>query len=300
MSGAQARVGLLGLGIMGGAYAHHLLRGGFEVVGYDPSKGAAAAFAERGGRPLDGPAAVAESAEILLLALPSEAALRETAAACAPALRPGAVVAEMSTLPLSAKDEARAVVEAAGAVMLDCPVSGTGAQAAVGDLVVFVSGDEAGADRLAPVFAAIARDVRRVGPFGAGMKLKCVANLLVSIHNLAAAEALLLAEKSGLDLRMTLDAVAGGAGGSRMLDLRGPLMVEGRYQPATMKMDVYIKDVMLILEQARACGCPTPLMAATLPYYLAALAQGRDKEDTAALFEVLRQMAEPKGGTAWE
>jgi 3-hydroxyisobutyrate dehydrogenase-like beta-hydroxyacid dehydrogenase len=123
------------------------------------------------------------------------------------------------------------------------------------------------------------------------MKLKYVANLLVSIHNLAAAEALLLAEKSGLDLQMVYEAICAGAGSSRMFEVRGPLMVECRYEPATMSMGLYQKDLALIMDHARDVECPVPLMAATLPFYSAALAQGRAREDTASLFAVLRQMA---------
>jgi putative dehydrogenase len=288
---ASPRVGIVGLGIMGRAYAANLARAGFAVRGFDPEPEAMAALAGCGGDGAADAGEVAQGCDHLLLALPSTEALEAVVEAIADRLRPGQVVAEMSTLPLAAKEAARARIEAQGAAMLDCPVSGTGAQAAAGDLVVFVSGNEEAGARIAPIFAGFARDVRHVGPFGAGMKLKLVANLLVSIHNLAAAEALLLAERSELDLRMTFDAIAAGAGSSRMFEVRGPLMLEGRYEPATMKMDVYIKDVMLILEQAREANCPVPLMAATLPYYLAGLAQGREKQDTAALFAVVRQMA---------
>lgn len=285
------RIGILGLGIMGRAYAANLRKAGYEVHGFDPAPEGGAALSDCGGQPHDSAAAVAAAADHLLLALPSVAALQAVVDEIAPALRPGMVVAEMGTLPLEAKTAAAERIEARGAALLDCPVSGTGAQAAAGDLVVFVSGDAEAGETLRPVFEGLARDVRHVGSFGAGIKLKYVANLLVSIHNLAAAEALMLAERSGLDLQMTFDAIAAGAGTSRMFEVRGPLMIEGRYEPATMKMDVYIKDVMLILEHARAVDCPVPLMAATLSYYSAALAQGRHKQDTAALFEVIRKLA---------
>jgi 3-hydroxyisobutyrate dehydrogenase-like beta-hydroxyacid dehydrogenase len=203
----------------------------------------------------------------------------------------------MGTLPLSAKEELRAAFERKGVQTLDCPVSGTGAQAAKGDLVIYVSGDDKAAETVRPVFEGFARDVRFVGPFGAGIKLKYIANLLVTVHNLAAAEALLLAQKSGLDLQLVLDAVTSGAGNSRMLEVRGPMMVDGVYEPATMKMDVYMKDLTLILDHARDVRCPTPLMSASLPFYVSALAQGRDKEDTAALFAVLQDMAKDTSGT---
>lgn len=287
-------VGIVGLGIMGGAYAANLIAKGFDVVGNDPAPEAQDALRAAGGSVAPDARAVAEGAEVVLLALASVKVLEQTVAAMAPELTPAHVVAEMGTLPIAAKEAAAAVVAATGAVMLDCPVSGTGAQAATGDLVVFASGDAAAFEKARPVFEGLARDVRHVGPFGHGMKLKLVANLLVTIHNLAAAEALLLAERSGLDLRMTYDAIRSGAGNSRMFEVRGPLMIDGRYEPATMKMDVYQKDLAIIMDHARDLGVPVPLMSAALPYYSAALAQGRHKEDTAALFAVLQQMTGSK------
>jgi len=289
---APAPVGIIGLGIMGAAYATNLLKGGIAVTGHDPATQAQEGLRTAGGTPLPGPREVAESAEILLFALPSAKVLEATVEAMLPALGPRHVIAEMGTLPLKAKEAARERVASTGAILVDCPVSGTGAQAAVADLVIFMSGDEAACDRLRPVFAPMARDIRHVGPFGAGMKVKLVANLLVTIHNLSTAEALIFAQRAGLDLNLVYDAVRTGAGGSRMFDIRAPLMIEGRYEPATMKMEVYMKDLSLIMEEAAAMGVPVPLMAASLPFYYAALAQGRHKEDTAALFAVLEQMTE--------
>lgn len=292
----KMKVGIIGLGIMGRAYAAQLCKAGYEVHGFDLAPEGMAELRELGGQPRESVADVARNADHLLIALPSIAALRAVVEEIAPALREGMVVAEMGTLPLEAKEEARAAIETHGAVMLDCPVSGTGAQAAKGDLVVYMSGDASASEFVRPIFESLASDVRHVGPFGAGMKLKYVANLLVSIHNLATAEALLLAERSGLDLQMTFDAIAsGGAGSSRMFEMRGPLMIKHEYEPATMKMDVYMKDVMLILEHARSVDCPVPLMATSLSYYSAALAQGRHKQDTAALFEVVGQLARREG-----
>lgn len=286
-------IGLIGLGIMGMAYAGNLSRKGFALVGYDPVPEARARLAALpGAAAVDSPADVAARADLILMALPSVAALEAVVAGMAPALRPGQVVAEMGTLPIPAKEAARDRLAQAGAVLMDCPVSGTGAQAEKGDLVVYLSGPEAAGARLRPVMEAIATDVKFVGPFGNGMKLKLVANLLVSIHNLATAEALMFAQRQGLDLRMVYDALAGGgAATSRMFEMRAPLMIEDRYEPATMKMDVYMKDVSLIMDQARAVDAPIPLMAATVPYYEAGLAQGRHKQDTAALFAVMAQMA---------
>lgn len=297
LSPSTAVVGIVGLGIMGLAYAQNLRKAGWRVTGFDVAAERAERLAACGGTACASPREVAAGADVVLTALPSVAALE--AAVAGPdglvhGVHAGTVVAEMGTLPLEAKTAAKQRLEAAGAVVLDCPVSGTGAQAAVGDLAVYASGEEAAVERVRPVFSGLARETRYAGPFGDGMKLKYVANLLVTIHNLAAAEALLFAERSGLDLALVFDAIRSGAGTSRMFEVRGPMMIEGRYEPATMKMDVYLKDLDLMMDHARDIRCPVPLMAASLPYYIAALAEGRDKQDTAALFAVLKGMTAPK------
>lgn len=283
-------IGIVGLGIMGGAYARHLLAKGYPVIGYDPSPAAQEALAAAGGVAVADARAVAAGARVILTALASVAALEATVQEMAPELSRDHIIAEMGTLPVDAKTRAAQAAAATGAVMLDCPVSGTGAQADKADIIIYASGDAAAYARIEPVFRAFGREVRLVGPFGDGMRLKLIANLLVTIHNLAAAEALLLAEKSGLDLQMVYETVKAGAGQSKMFDLRIPLMIEDRYEPATMKMDVYQKDIMLILDHARDLGVPVPLMSASIPYYAAAIAQGRQREDTAALYAVLQQM----------
>lgn len=296
MSPAQssARIGIIGLGIMGKAYARNLIEAGHVVCGYDVSEDAMAAVERLGGRPCADPAEVARQSDVILLALASAAALEEVVSGpngLREGLNRGAVVCETGTLPIDLKQSIRETLARHDATLLDCPVSGTGAQAAMRDLVIYASGDQASVDRVRPVLEAMARNVLYVGSFGAGMKLKYVANLLVTIHNLAAAEALLLAERSGLDLDLVFQAISDGAGTSRMFEVRGPLMIEERYEPATMKFDVFMKDIALIENHAGEAGCPTPLFSACVPLYAQALAQGRAKQDTAALFATLKNMS---------
>ena len=283
-------IGIVGLGIMGSAYAGLLRRAGRDVVGFDTDAGARDRLAALGGRAAGSPAEVASEADLILLALPSVAALEAVAADLAGHVREGTIVCEMGTFPVDAKERLAEALAGRGATTLDCPVSGTGAQAATGDLVIYASGDEAAVDAVRPVFADFSRETRFVGAFGAGMKMKFVANLLVTIHNLAAAEALIYAERSGLDLDMVYDAIRSGAGTSRMFEVRAPLMIQGAYEPATMKHEIYVKDLQLIMDHAREVEAPVPLMAASLSYYFAALAAGRGKEDTASLFAVLKDM----------
>jgi L-threonate 2-dehydrogenase len=175
--------------------------------------------------------------------------------------------------------------------LLDCPLSGTGAQARTKDLAVYASGPRAACRRAVPVFEGLARAHYYVGAFGAGSKMKFVANLLVAIHNVSAAEAMVLAMKAGLDPALAYRVVGDGAGSSRMFQVRGPMMVAGDYSEAAMKVDVWQKDMTIIADFARELGCPTPLFQASAPFYTAALAAGRGKEDTAAVCAVLGELA---------
>jgi 3-hydroxyisobutyrate dehydrogenase-like beta-hydroxyacid dehydrogenase len=282
---------VIGLGIMGGAMAANLLRAGFKVVGYDVVPAARRALKRAGGVPARSGTDVARRAGIVITSLPSVAALGSVAQDIARARRRDLVVVETSTMPLEAKQAARTVIEAGGATLLDCPLSGTGAQARTKDLLVYASGSRAAYRQCAPVFEGFARGHHYLGAFGNGSKMKFVANLLVAIHNVAAAEAMVLARKAGLDPAQTLRVVADGAGGSRMLQVRGPMMVRDDYSDATMKVEVWQKDMHIIAEYATRLGCPTPLFAASAPIYTAAMAEGYAREDTASVAAVLGAMA---------
>jgi len=284
-------IGMIGLGIMGSAMAANLVKARYRVIGYDVLPPRRRAHARAGGLAARSCREVGERAAVVVSSLPSAAALADTAADLA--AHPGAarVVIETSTLPIAAKEQARRTLEVAGITLLDCPLSGTGSQARVRDIVVYASGSRAAYRRVGPVIDAFARGRYYVGPFGAGSKTKYVANLLVAIHNVAAAEALVLAMRAGLDPATTLKVVADGAGSSRMLQVRGPMMVRGDYSKPTMKLDVWQKDMKVIADFARQTGSPTPLFRATAPIYAAALAAGRGGEDTGAVCAVLENMA---------
>ncbi len=278
-------VGVIGLGIMGGAIARNLAKAGHAVVGYDVDAERAAAV---GVSSAPSVAALTAEAKIVLLCLPNVSALVQTTDALSTR---GVIVAELSTLPLDAKAAAHERLAAKGITLLDCPLSGTGAQAATGDLSVFASGDVNAWKICAPLFKDFSRTSHYLGAFGNGTKMKFVANLLVAIHNVAAAEAVLLGLKAGLD-PASLVAVAGsGAGASRMLEMRGPMMVQDQFTPATMKLDVWRKDMSLIAEFAAQLGVQTPVFDATAPLYEKAVAMGLGESDTAAVFDVLKNLA---------
>jgi 3-hydroxyisobutyrate dehydrogenase-like beta-hydroxyacid dehydrogenase len=227
----------------------------------------------------------------MIISLPKPSALVETAAAIAKVSLSRRVIVEMSTFALEDKVKAEAVLRKAGHVMLDCPVSGTGAQAVVKDLVVYASGDSREIRKLRGLFSSFTRAVHDVGAFGNGSRMKYVANLLVAIHNVASAEAMVLGMKAGLPPKLIFDLVKTGAGNSRIFELRAPMMVKNSYGNPTMKISVWQKDMDVIGSYARKIAVPTPMFDASKAIYAKALRSGHSAEDTAAVCAVLEKMA---------
>jgi len=278
-------VGVIGLGIMGSAMSANLVKAGFEVRGYDILPARRAFLRRSGGKPAASPAGV--KAPVIITSLPSAEALH----AIAGQLKSKCIVVETSTLPIEEKLKARATLKRKGIVLLDCPLSGTGAQAKTGDLVVFASGERKAFETAKSTFPGFSRAHHYLGEFGNGSKMKYVANLMVAIHNVSAAEAFVLGMKAGLPPKLIYDVQANGAGTSRMFQVRGPMMVAGRYREVTMKNEVWQKDMKIIGEFAARLGVPTPLFNASAAVYAATMAQGYARQDTGAVCAVLEKLA---------
>ena len=286
----KTSVGVVGLGIMGSAMGANLVRAGFDVHGYDVAAARCKAFAKAGGTPSRNAAEVARDCPIVITSLPSAEALLAVSRAIS-GVKARCIVVETSTLPIPVKEEGRDIVAAGGAVMLDCPLSGTGAQARNRDLAVYASGSRAAYRKCIPVLEGFARSHYFLGGFGTGSKMKFLANLLVAIHNVSTAEALVLGRKAGIDPALATKVLADGAGSSRMLQVRGPVMARGKYSEATMKVATWQKDMKIIGAFARALDCPTPLFDTTAPIYDAAMLAGFGEADTAAVHAVLERLA---------
>lgn len=292
MSATLGPVGVIGLGNMGSAMAANLVKAGFDVVGTDLVAESRAALIEAGGRAAADVREVGKSCRNIILSLPSDGALQAVCADLAASCPEGAIALETSTLPVAGKQKARALLADHGVILLDAPLSGTGAQARTADLVVLASGDADAIRELAPIMAGFSRAHYDLGEFGNGMKMKLVANHLVAIHNVATAEAILLGVRSGLDAGTLVEIIGDGAGSSRMLQIRGPVMVDRTWDEATITNRVFQKDLRLIGEALVRAGCPAPLFSATLPLYTAAMASGHAEHDPAAVYEVLERMAQ--------
>jgi putative dehydrogenase len=290
-------IGIVGLGIMGSAISGNFRKAGYEVTGFDIAPERCDELASKGGTIARSPGEVAARADIVLTSLPSSAALDAVVSGddgIAAAGNTAAPVMECSTLPIEDKQRNHDALAAVGVTLLDTPLSGTGAQAVTKDLAVYLSGDENAANACAEIIEGFARAHYYVGAFGNGSKMKYVANHLVAIHNVAAAEALVLGMKAGLDAQMVFDVISDSAGTSRMFEIRGPMMVADDYSAATMKIEVWQKDMGIIAAFAKALECPVPMFSTTADIYTAGMAQGFAAQDTGAVCAVLAEMARLK------
>jgi L-threonate 2-dehydrogenase len=284
-------VGIIGLGIMGSAMALNLVDRGWQVVGFDTDAAKRADMAAAGVTIVASATDVAREAAHIITSLPTPKALDAVAAEIAASGVPTRIVMETSTMTLADKLRFGAALSAAGHIPLDCPLSGTGAQAKVRDLIVYASGDSAAIAQVMPVFNDIGKQSADLGAYGNGSRMKFVANHLVAIHNVASAEAMVLAMKAGLDLKQVVELVGPGAGGSRMFQMRAPMMAADVYEPATMRVSTWQKDMAIIREFADGLGVETPVFSSTAPIYDEAMAMQLGDQDTAAVCRVIEVMA---------
>ena len=289
----MATVGLVGVGLLGAAVASRLIKAGHRVVGFDTAPDRVRALLNMGGEARTSGRAVALESVAVCTLLPTLAAVETSVLGpdgIAAAGKPEQVVIQMSTISPALTERLAAESRARGLDFLDCPISGTSAVVAHGEGIIFVGGDRAVFERWRPLLESILPRAVYIGAPGQAMALKLVANLLVALHSAAAAEALHLARQAGLDPALALEVLAGSAANSRMLEVRGPLMVRGEY-PAQMKLDLFMKDLHLIQDAATAAGVALPLTDAAERLYATAAAAGHGHEDLAVVLTALAALA---------
>jgi len=287
------RIAVVGVGLLGSAVASRLLAGGFAVSGYDTRREALSALEPRGLRAAAGVKDAVEGADLVFTILPSldtvEAAIVGPGGIVAHLARPGVVI-QMSTISPTLTRRLADAAAAAGLGFLDTPMSGTSSMVERGDCTIFAGGDAALVERCRPAFAAIGKRTIHVGPVGSASLAKLATNLLVAVNTAALAEALVLGAKGGLDPQALLDILKDSAGASKMVDVRGPLMVGHRFDPQ-MKVELFLKDFRLMLEEGQRLGVALPLTSLTQQICTATVAAGRGGEDLAALITTLERMA---------
>ena len=286
-------VGIVGVGLLGSAVAGVLLKAGYRVVGYDVVPERVAALTAEGGKAAGSPAEVAGQTDAVFTVLPTLASVEEAIAGRGGVLDGAgkdAVVIQMSTISPALAIRMEEAARARGVAFLDAPVSGTSSMVASRDCVVTVGGDQAAFERSLSVLDAMAKRVFRVGSCGMGSYLKLVTNLIMGLNGVVLAEGLTLARRAGLDPGQTLEILKHGAAASKILDVRGPLMVEGRFDPL-MKVDLFLKDIRLMLEAGQELHVPLPLAGMMQQLYTAALAGGQAKDDLSGIIRLYEEMA---------
>ncbi len=287
----MATVGIVGLGLLGSAVASRLRAAGHDVVGYDVVSERVQALVALGGRAAPSAEAVARGSEAVCVVLPSLASVEDVVLGprgLTPSGRVDQTIIQMSTISPSLTERLAREVSVKGLAFLDCPISGTSGMVAQGDGIIFVGGERSVFDRWRPVLESVLPRAVFVGRPGQAMALKLVANLLIALHSAAAAEALLLAKRAGLDLGLVLDVLTKSAATSRMLEVRGPLMAKREFPPQ-MKLDLFMKDLHLIQDAARDAGAPLPLTDVAERLYAAALAAGHAAEDLSVVITAMER-----------
>jgi 3-hydroxyisobutyrate dehydrogenase-like beta-hydroxyacid dehydrogenase len=290
------RVGLIGLGKMGMPIARNLMERGFQITGY--RRQGSPELAEAGGTVARSAAEVAASSDVIVSIVPDATAVRDVvcgAAGTLTTLRPRTVHIEMSTIDVDAKSRIRDAVRARGGDLLDCPISGSPGMVAPRLATTFASGEKASIDAVASVLDAISRWVY-TGPFGSGARMKYVANLLLAVHTVAAAEALALARRSGLDLGLVQRTIDSSIAGSAIWEQRGPMMAERRWSPAPGPVSTLGPILEQIEDCAASAGQPTPVFAAAKLVFDKALADGWGELDIACVHDQLSGLPAPSPG----
>lgn len=285
-------IGMIGLGNMGLPMSTHLIDAGYQVVGTARTEKSRKALEAVGGTAVASAREVAERCHYIILALASIPVLHDICAELADSCEKGTIIMETGTFPIRDKEEVRALVESKGLIMLDIPLSGTGEQAKHKDVVCMGSGDKEMYEEILPILQAFSKSQPYLGCFGNGMKMKFIANQLVAIHNVSTAEAVLFGQKMGMDLHEMIKVIGDGAGGSRMFQVRGPVMADRTWDQSQISNRVFHKDVAMITDALFEYGCPSPLFSATIPIYTAAIATGHAEHDTSSVFAVLERMCQ--------
>lgn len=282
-------IGLIGLGAMGGAYAKHLLKNNFKCFGIDLDKNNILKFIQLGGQEITYDE-LFNKVEIVLTSLPSLIAYKDVLNNLKRLGKNNSkkIILDMNTISIDDKNMFKNEINGLNIDMLDSPVSGTGAQAWEADLTVFASGSKELIDKCMNIFKAFSKEVINVGSFGNGMKFKILANLLVTIHNTAAAEALRLGELAGLDKDVIYKVLGNSAATSVMLQKRMPLMINKNYEPPTASFNIFLKDVDIIRNFIKNNKVTLPTFEGSAKIYDKAEKTLSKNWDTASVYEVLK------------
>ncbi len=289
------KIGLIGLGIIGSSILRNIHDSEFSPIGFDIDQKIIDTLNHEGLNTSSSLKEIIDQSSIIITSLPNNKALDETVNLIIQQdNRKVELLIETSTLSLECKIKNQERLNAINVDILDCPISGTGRQAENKDIVMYASGLKESYEMALPVLETFSRESFFLGDFGNATKVKLIANLLVSIHNVASAEAIRLGEKSGLDLNELYKVISSGAATSKIFELRAPMMIAKDYSPASMKMNVWKKDMELIRDMLDNHEIDSPLFKMTEQLYKKAEELHLNELDTASVMEVLRASDQEK------
>ncbi len=280
-------VGLIGVGLVGGALAERLLGAGFQVLGWDIDQRRVSALREQGGEVAGDAQDVFAGSGRVLLSLPSHNEVAAVIRAAGPALRPGLTIIDTTTGDPGSTEALAGLLGGRGITYLDATISGSSAQVRAGSAALMVGGHAASFADASDIFAAISPHTFHTGAAGTGAKMKLVTNLVLGLNRAALAEGLAFAGALGLDLTLALAVMRGSAAYSRMMDTKGERMIHGDFAPDA-RLSQHLKDVRLIVDIGRDAGLPMPLSAAHRAVLEAAEAAGCGELDNSSIIRVLR------------
>ena len=287
-SNALPTLGLIGIGQLGLPVARNLLQAGYAVSGYRRS--VAPEFEAAGGKRLGTPGEVTRNSQILMLCLPDEAAQRSALDGddgVLANLKPGQVVIELGTYSREFKLEQAARLSERGARVLEAEVSGSPPMVSARKAALYIGGEATLLEECKPVLQAITEHQFHLGPYGSAVSMKLIANYLLTIHTLAAAEAMNLGARAGFDPSLVAKVIAQGAGNSTMFAIRAPMMAERKFSPAPGPFTTLAKYLDLGEQMAQSLGCASPLFDAAAPYFRRALSQGMGEQDISAVIALI-------------
>ena len=290
---SRAPVGFIGLGIMGGPMAGHVLKGGHPLTVCNRTRAKTADLAARGAVVAGTPAEVAARSEIIITMVSDTPDVEQVVAGprgIVEGIRPGSVVVDMSTIAPRMERRLDEMLRSRGCTLLDAPVSGGDVGARNATLAIMAGGDRQAFERVRPVFELMGRTLTYCGPSGSGQIAKLCNQILISLTLLGASEALVFARKNGLDPEVMIQAVSGGAAQSWQLTNLGPRIIKRDFAPGFM-VDLVQKDLRLVLEASVPAGVSLPATGLVHQLFGAAQAHGEGREGTQSLAKVLERMS---------
>jgi 3-hydroxyisobutyrate dehydrogenase len=286
------RIGFIGTGIMGKPMAHNLLKGGYRVTVHNRTKTKAEQLIAEGAIWAENPAACARNNDVVITCVPDTPDVREVLLGkngVIDSARPGLICVDMSTISPAATIQMGEILSGKGVTLIDAPVSGGEIGAIEAKLSIMMGGPKNIVDKINPIMEVMGRTVTHCGPLGHGQMTKLVNQVMVIHTIMSIAEGFAFAEKAGLDLETTLKITYAGAAGSNSLKALGPKIIAGDFKPAFM-VDLQQKDLRLVLELAEQLKQPLPGVALASQLLTVLQAQGRGRDGTQALVDVIRQL----------